>query len=193
MESSTAFLARKGKLQPIGAMRIRGKDRRRGDRRRVPASEEETSGGQLTSNRSCSLPTVRSLRDLCNDRGGSEVNQDVVGVMQDPGLRDHDAIVGGDGDCRVYGATDARPHRALIAAPTAGGRVPQSAPGSAACDRTLARSGAVGPPPSLRLGERSKQALDQLRRWMSNHNAAIMAVLCLIIAMKLIGDAISGF
>jgi hypothetical protein len=43
------------------------------------------------------------------------------------------------------------------------------------------------------LGERSKQVLDCLKSWMSAHNAAIVATLCLVIGAKLIGDAISGF
>jgi threonine/homoserine/homoserine lactone efflux protein len=43
------------------------------------------------------------------------------------------------------------------------------------------------------LGERSEQILDRLKAWMSDNNAAIMAVLCLVIGVKLIGDAISGF
>jgi threonine/homoserine/homoserine lactone efflux protein len=43
------------------------------------------------------------------------------------------------------------------------------------------------------LGERSKRILDDLKAWMSQNNAAIMAVLCLIIGAKLIGDGISGF
>jgi threonine/homoserine/homoserine lactone efflux protein len=43
------------------------------------------------------------------------------------------------------------------------------------------------------LGERSNHILDELKAWMSAHNAAIMAVLCLVIGAKLIGDAISGF
>jgi threonine/homoserine/homoserine lactone efflux protein len=43
------------------------------------------------------------------------------------------------------------------------------------------------------LGERSKQILDRLKAWMGDNNAAIMAVLCLVIGAKLIGDAISGF
>ena len=43
------------------------------------------------------------------------------------------------------------------------------------------------------LGERSRQILTGLRDWMGQHNAAIMAVLCLVIGAKLIGDAISGF
>jgi threonine/homoserine/homoserine lactone efflux protein len=43
------------------------------------------------------------------------------------------------------------------------------------------------------LGERSEQILERLKAWMSDNNAAIMAVLCLVIGVKLIGDAISGF
>jgi hypothetical protein len=43
------------------------------------------------------------------------------------------------------------------------------------------------------LGERSRQILTGLRDWMGQHNAAIMAVLCLVIGAKLIGDAIGGF
>ena len=43
------------------------------------------------------------------------------------------------------------------------------------------------------LGARSKRLLDELRAWMAHNNAAIMAVICLLIGVKLIGDAISGF
>ncbi|MGN6588499.1 MAG: GAP family protein [Solirubrobacterales bacterium] len=43
------------------------------------------------------------------------------------------------------------------------------------------------------MGERSKRLLDDLRAWMAQNNAVIMAVLCLLIAAKLIGDGISGF
>jgi threonine/homoserine/homoserine lactone efflux protein len=43
------------------------------------------------------------------------------------------------------------------------------------------------------IGERSKRLLDDLRDWMAHNNAVIMAVLCLLIAAKLIGDGISGF
>jgi hypothetical protein len=43
------------------------------------------------------------------------------------------------------------------------------------------------------LGDRSGQILANLRDWMAQHNAAIMAVPCLVIGVKLIGDAISGF
>jgi Sap, sulfolipid-1-addressing protein len=43
------------------------------------------------------------------------------------------------------------------------------------------------------LGDRSQRILAELREWMGQHNAVIMAVICLIIGVKLIGDAISGF
>jgi threonine/homoserine/homoserine lactone efflux protein len=43
------------------------------------------------------------------------------------------------------------------------------------------------------LGKRSKRILDELKEWMSHNNAAIMAVICLVIAAKLIGDGIAGF
>jgi hypothetical protein len=43
------------------------------------------------------------------------------------------------------------------------------------------------------MGDRSKRVLDELRDRMSQNNTAIMAVICLIIAAKLIGDGISGF
>ena len=42
------------------------------------------------------------------------------------------------------------------------------------------------------LGERSQELLARLKDWMTQHNAVIMTVLCLIIAAKLIGDGISG-
>jgi threonine/homoserine/homoserine lactone efflux protein len=43
------------------------------------------------------------------------------------------------------------------------------------------------------MGERSKRILAELRDWMSVNNGAIMAVICLVIAAKLIGDGIAGF
>jgi threonine/homoserine/homoserine lactone efflux protein len=46
---------------------------------------------------------------------------------------------------------------------------------------------------SLALGERARPILDELRDWMARNNATIMAVLALIIGVKLIGDAVSGF
>ena len=42
------------------------------------------------------------------------------------------------------------------------------------------------------LGERAKRILDELKSWMAAHNSAIMAVLCLVIGAKLIGDGITG-
>jgi threonine/homoserine/homoserine lactone efflux protein len=43
------------------------------------------------------------------------------------------------------------------------------------------------------LGDRSAKILDDLRAWLARENAVIMAVLLLIIGVKLIGNAISGF
>jgi threonine/homoserine/homoserine lactone efflux protein len=42
------------------------------------------------------------------------------------------------------------------------------------------------------MGERAAHMLDDLKEWMGHHNAAIMAVLCLVIGAKLIGDGISA-
>ena len=42
------------------------------------------------------------------------------------------------------------------------------------------------------MGQRSEKLLAGLKDWMSAHNAVIMSVLCLIIGVKLIGDAISS-
>lgn len=42
------------------------------------------------------------------------------------------------------------------------------------------------------MGERAKRVLESLRRWMSANNTAIMAVLCLVIGAKLVGDGISA-
>ena len=42
------------------------------------------------------------------------------------------------------------------------------------------------------LGERATQLLDEMKAWMGANNTAIMAVLCLVIGAKLIGDGISG-
>jgi threonine/homoserine/homoserine lactone efflux protein len=43
------------------------------------------------------------------------------------------------------------------------------------------------------MGERSQHLLDELKTWLARNNAVIMAVLMLIIGVKLIGNAISGF
>jgi hypothetical protein len=42
------------------------------------------------------------------------------------------------------------------------------------------------------LGPRADKTLGGLKDWMSEHNAVIMSVLCLVIGAKLIGDAITG-
>jgi Sap, sulfolipid-1-addressing protein len=42
------------------------------------------------------------------------------------------------------------------------------------------------------MGRRSAEVLGRLKDWMGHNNAVIMSVLCLVIGMKLIGDAISG-
>jgi threonine/homoserine/homoserine lactone efflux protein len=46
---------------------------------------------------------------------------------------------------------------------------------------------------SFAMGSRSRELLDRLKGWMAHNNAVIMAVLLLLIGVKLIGDAISGF
>ena len=43
------------------------------------------------------------------------------------------------------------------------------------------------------MGDRAGPILDRLKLWMTRHNAVIMAVLCLMIGAKLVGDAIAGF
>ena len=43
------------------------------------------------------------------------------------------------------------------------------------------------------LGARSQQILEGMKNWLARNNAVIMAVLLLIIGVKLIGEAISGF
>jgi threonine/homoserine/homoserine lactone efflux protein len=44
----------------------------------------------------------------------------------------------------------------------------------------------------LARGDRAERPLEDLKGWMAAHNAAIMAVLCLLIATKLIGDGITA-
>lgn len=44
----------------------------------------------------------------------------------------------------------------------------------------------------LVMGDRAPQTLGRLKDWMSHNNAVIMAVLCVIIAAKLAGDAITA-
>ena len=42
------------------------------------------------------------------------------------------------------------------------------------------------------MGDRATKILSGLHDWMARENATIMAVICLIIGAKLIGDAISA-
>jgi threonine/homoserine/homoserine lactone efflux protein len=46
---------------------------------------------------------------------------------------------------------------------------------------------------SFALGERSHDLLNRLKTWMAANSAVIMAVVLILIAAKLIGDAIAGF
>lgn len=52
----------------------------------------------------------------------------------------------------------------------------------------------LGVPVAIRLlmGDRSERILADLRDWMVRENTTIVAVICLLIAAKLIGDAIAG-
>jgi hypothetical protein len=52
----------------------------------------------------------------------------------------------------------------------------------------------VGTPVAIHfaMGDRAEHILGSLNEWMSRNNAAVMAVLCLVIGAKLIGDAISA-
>ena len=43
------------------------------------------------------------------------------------------------------------------------------------------------------MGDKADAILDDLKGWMASNNAAIMAVILVIIGVKLIGDSISGF
>jgi len=42
------------------------------------------------------------------------------------------------------------------------------------------------------MGDRSAHILGSLKDWMSRNNVAIMAVLCLVIGAKLVGDAVTA-
>jgi Sap, sulfolipid-1-addressing protein len=46
---------------------------------------------------------------------------------------------------------------------------------------------------AVALGDRSQEALDDLRGWLAQNNAVIMAVLFVLIGAKLIGDAVAAF
>jgi threonine/homoserine/homoserine lactone efflux protein len=42
------------------------------------------------------------------------------------------------------------------------------------------------------MGDRAPAILEELKDWMARNNTAVMAVLCLVIGVKLFGDAITG-
>lgn len=42
------------------------------------------------------------------------------------------------------------------------------------------------------MGDRAGPILDRLKAWMGAHNAVIMALLCIVIGAKLVGDGIAG-
>jgi threonine/homoserine/homoserine lactone efflux protein len=42
------------------------------------------------------------------------------------------------------------------------------------------------------LGDRAPALLERMKTWMGQNNAVIMAVLCLVIGVKLIGQALGG-
>lgn len=43
------------------------------------------------------------------------------------------------------------------------------------------------------MGARAAAVLDRLKAWMIRNSSVVMAVLCLVVGAKLVGDAISGF
>lgn len=45
----------------------------------------------------------------------------------------------------------------------------------------------------LLTGERSRRLLEELKGWMAANDATIMAVICVLLGAKLIGDGIAGF
>ncbi|MFE7751897.1 GAP family protein [Streptomyces sp. NPDC057428] len=82
-----------------------------------------------------------------------------------------------------------------IAAASAIARTDTSAGAQAVALAVYVVLGALGPGTPVvlyfALKERSKSILDGLKLWMERNNTAIMAVICLLFAAKLLGDAIS--
>ncbi|NEA91698.1 GAP family protein [Actinospica acidiphila] len=82
-----------------------------------------------------------------------------------------------------------------IAAASAIARTDASAGAQAVALAVYVVLGALGPGTPVvlyfALKERSKDILDGLKRWMERHNTAIMAVICLLFAAKLVGNAVS--
>jgi threonine/homoserine/homoserine lactone efflux protein len=85
----------------------------------------------------------------------------------------------------------------VVAAATAIAQTGVSAGKQAVALAVFVAIGTIGPGAPVTIyfamGERSKRLLEELRVWMAHNNAAIMTVICLLIAAKLIGDGISGF
>jgi threonine/homoserine/homoserine lactone efflux protein len=85
----------------------------------------------------------------------------------------------------------------VVAAAAAISQTGASTGGQAVALAVFIAIGTIGPGAPVAIyfamGERSKHVLDELKAWMSHNNGAIMAVICLVIAAKLIGDGISGF
>ena len=87
----------------------------------------------------------------------------------------------------------------LILVVSAGTAIAQTGAGSgdqavALAVFTLIATLAVGTPVGIYLfmGERASTVLGEMHDWMARENATIMAVICLIIGAKLIGDAITA-
>ncbi|MFI0512055.1 GAP family protein [Streptomyces sp. WSLK1-5] len=82
-----------------------------------------------------------------------------------------------------------------IAAASAIARTDASAGAQAVALAVYVLLGALGPGTPVvlyfALKERSKHILDGLKLWMERNNTAIMAVICLLFAAKLLGNAIS--
>jgi threonine/homoserine/homoserine lactone efflux protein len=85
----------------------------------------------------------------------------------------------------------------LIGAAAAIAQTGASAGSQAVALAVFVAIGTIGPGAPVAIyfamGDRSKGILEELRSWMSQNNGAIMAVICLVIGAKLIGDGISGF
>ena len=58
--------------------------------------------------------------------------------------------------------------------------------------RSRSSSGVAARAATFVLGERSAKVLGELKSWMAANNAAIMAVITLVIGVKILGDGISG-
>jgi threonine/homoserine/homoserine lactone efflux protein len=93
----------------------------------------------------------------------------------------------------------ANPKNLLLAIAAAASIAQTAIPGGqqAAAYAVFALIGAVGVAVPLvvyfALGDRAGPMLERMKDWMAQHNAVIMTVLLLIIGVKLIGEAITGF